>query len=285
MAHAQIAIFARMAKGGDSARRLIYGQATKLGRNLHAIRYNESRDEFYVANPFAQAILTFRGGATGQEAPIRIIQGSKTRLEMPDTLEIDPVHNEIIVPQEDEVLVYPLTANGDVAPIRILHGGRNNGWRSASGGIAVDPVHNLMVVAGTVLGDSNMWHSPYEGDNRESLLIFDRLADGDVKPLRIIRGPHTGMHAIRQMEIQPKGGWIVISQMTSGEIPEPEGTFVGVWSINDSGDVPPRWKIDGIISNGMKKPHGIALDPKHKEVVVADMRLNAILTFYFPEIF
>mgnify|MGYP003395057452 CR=1 FL=1 len=61
--------------------------------------------------------------------------------------------------------------------------------------------------------------------------------------------------------------------------------FVGVWSINDSGDVPPRWKIDGKLSNGMQKPHGIALDPKHKEVVVADMRLNAILTFYFPEIF
>ncbi len=285
MAHAQIAIFARMAKGGDAARRLIYGQPTKLGRNLHAIRYNESRDEFYVANPVAQAILTFRGGATGQEPPIRVIQGSKTRLEMPDTLEVDPVHNEIIVAQEDEILVYPLTASGDVAPLRILHGGPKNGWRSASGGIAVDPVHNLVAVAGTVLGDSNMWHSPYEGDNRESLLIFDRLADGDVKPLRIIRGPHTGMHAIRQMEIQPKGGWIVISQMTSGEIPEPEGTFVGVWSINDHGDVPPRWKIDGIPSNGMKKPHGIALDPKHKEVVVADMRLNAILTFYFPEIF
>ena len=35
----------------------------------------------------------------------------------------------------------------------------------------------------------------------------------------------------------------------------------------------------------MKKPHGIALNPNHKEVVVADMRLNAILTFYFPEIF
>jgi len=82
-----------------------------------------------------------------------------------------------------------------------------------------------------------------------------------------------------------KGGWIVISQMTAGEIAEPEGTFVGVWSIHDQGDVPPRWKIEGKPGNGMKKPHGIALDPKHKEVVVADMRLNAVLTFYFPEIF
>ena len=93
------------------------------------------------------------------------------------------------------------------------------------------------------------------------------------------------MHAVRQIEIQPKGGWIVISQMTAGELPEPEGTYIGVYSINDSGNVPPRWKIDGKPSTGMKKPHGIALDPNHKEVIVADMRLNAILTFYFPEIF
>ena len=35
----------------------------------------------------------------------------------------------------------------------------------------------------------------------------------------------------------------------------------------------------------MKKPRGVAFDPKHKEVIVSDMRLNAVLTFYFPEIF
>ena len=252
---------------------------------MHAISYSERRDEFYVTNPFAQAILTFRGGANGQEAPLRTIQGPSTRLNDPDTLEIDEVNNEIIVPQKDDILFFPLTGNGDVAPLRVLHGGAKNGWTSASGGIAVDPIHNVVVAAGTILGGGDkVWHSPY-GDNRESLLIFDRLGNGDVKPLRVIRGPKTGMHAIRQMQIQPKGGWIVITQMTSGEIPEPEETYVGVYSVNDNGDLPPRWKIEGKPGNGMKKPHGIALDPRNKEVVVADMRLNAILTFYFPELF
>jgi hypothetical protein len=286
VAHAQIAAFARLAKGGDAPQRVIIGQATKLSRNMHAIRYSTTRDEIYVTNQFAQAILTFRGGASGQESPIRTIQGPHTRLTNPGTLEIDEVHNEIFVPQEDDVLVFPLTANGDVAPLRILNGGRKNGWTSArpSGGIAVDPVHNVLVVVGTLLTDKNIWGSPY-GNNRESLLLFDRLANGDVKPLRVIRGPNTGMHIIRQIEIQPEGGWIVISQMTSAETPEPEGTFVGVWSIQDDGDVPPRWKIEGKVSNGMVKPHGIALDARHKEVIVADMRLNAVLTFYFPEIF
>lgn len=254
---------------------------------MHAIRYGESRDEIYVTNQYAQSILTFRGGADGQEAPIRIIQGPKTLLENPGTLEIDEVNDEIFVPQpgSENVLVFPLTANGDVAPLRILQGGRKNGWIPArpAGGIAVDPIHNVLVVAGT-LTDDRLWQTPY-GNNRESLLLFDRLANGNEKPLRVIRGPNTGMHTIRQIRVQPKGGWIVIGQMTAGEIAEPEGTFIGVWHINDEGDVPPRWKIEGKPSNGILKPRGIALDPRHKEVITADMRLNAVVTFYFPEIF
>jgi DNA-binding beta-propeller fold protein YncE len=264
---------------------VISGQASKLSRTMHAIRYNEARDEFYVGNPFAQAVLTFRGGASGQESPIRIIQGPKTRLNTPDTLEVDPVHEELLVPEDDRVLVFPVTANGDTAPIRVFQSPAKDGW-TAAGGIAVDPIHNVIVLAGTVLGEKNKagYSSPY-GDEREALLIFDRTASGEVQPIRVIRGPRTGMHAVRQIEIQPQGGWIVISQMTAGEVPEPEGTYIGVYSINDSGNVAPRWKIDGKPSTGMKKPHGIALNPNHKEVVVADMRMNAILTFYFPEIF
>ena len=29
----------------------------------------------------------------------------------------------------------------------------------------------------------------------------------------------------------------------------------------------------------------VALNPQNKELIVADMRLNAVLTYYFPEIF
>ena len=272
-----------MAKGGDAPSRLIYGQATKLSRTMHDIRYNEARDEIYVGNPFAQAILTFRGSAKGQQAPIRMIQGPKTRLDNPDTLEIDPVNNEIIVPQGDEILVFPLTGNGDVAPLRVLRGGLETGWRSG-GGVAVDPVHNVLVTDGTVY-DRESEGQLRGGRVRDAILIFDRTANGEAKPLRVIRGPKTGIKGIRQMQIYPKNGWIIVAQITDGGIPEPEGTFVGVWSINDKGDVPPRWKIDGKPGNVMKKPRGVALNPNHKELLVSDMRLNAVLTYYFPEIF
>src|ERR1035437_5819027 len=106
---------------------MIAGQATKLSRTMHDIRYDEARDEIYVTNPFAQSILTFRGDAKGEMEPIRIIQGSKTRLGKADTLEVDGVNNEIIVPQGSEILVFPLDGNGNVAPLRILRG-KKYGW-------------------------------------------------------------------------------------------------------------------------------------------------------------
>ena len=35
----------------------------------------------------------------------------------------------------------------------------------------------------------------------------------------------------------------------------------------------------------LRMPRGVALDPKNKSLIVTDKRLNAVLTFHFPEIF
>src|SRR3990167_3579067 len=98
-----------MAKENATPRRLIAGQKTLLGRTMHDIQYDEIHDEFLVTNPFAQALLVFRGGADGEEAPLRVIQGAKTLMTGPsysgvDRAEIDPVNNEILVPARDSVL-------------------------------------------------------------------------------------------------------------------------------------------------------------------------------------
>ena len=42
--------------------------------------YDDVHDEIVVPQPQAQAIMTFRGGANGEEPPIRVIQGSLTQL-------------------------------------------------------------------------------------------------------------------------------------------------------------------------------------------------------------
>ncbi len=236
---------------------------------MHDIRYDPIHDEFIVPNQFAQAILTFRGGTNGEEAPIRIIQGPKTQMKRPDRMDVDPGHNEIFVPNGDAILVFAREAQGDVAPIRVIRGPSTKlGGASA---IAVDPVNNVIIVNSRV-------------EDFPSLLILNRTDQGDVAPRAIIGGSKTGIFRINQIQVYPPRGWIVAAQPGVTGQPEPEGVFVGIWSIHDNGDVAPRWVIGGPQS-GLKKPRGVALNPEDKEVIVADMRLNAVLTYYFPEIF
>ncbi|MBI4483404.1 MAG: hypothetical protein HY652_10995 [Acidobacteria bacterium] len=243
---------------------------------MHDIRVDEIHDEMLVTNPFAQAILTFRAGVDGEEAPIRIIQGPSTQLDSPDRLDVDPVHNEIFVPEGDSILVFPREGQGDVAPIRVIRGPDTQLRRAQA--IAVDPVHNLIIVG------FNSDFSSRTGGTRGALLIFNRTDNGNVKPRAAIRGPKSGIIRINQIQVYPPRGWIIAAQPGAGDAVEPEGAFVGVWSIHDDGDVPPRWVIGGPKST-LKKPRGVVLDPRNKEVIVADMRLNAVLTYYFPEIF
>jgi len=284
VAHPQIAAFARLAKENSQPTRVLAGQTTLLSRTMHDIRYDAVHDEIFVNNPFAQAILVFRGSAQGEEAPIRIIQGPNTRLEgQVDRLDIDPVHNEIYVPNHEKILVFPRDGNGDVAPLRIISGPATQLNDVES--LAVDPIHNVIVTAGarppTAPGQTR---NPADQTYGGALLIFNRSDSGNVKPIGVIQGPKTRIVRINQIQMQTTKGWIVATQPGKYEEQEPEGVFVGVWSINDRGDVPPRWFIGGQKSQ-IKKPRGVALNPKNKELIVADMRLNKVLTYYFPEIF
>ena len=253
--------------------RLIAGQNTMLSRTMHDIQYDAVHDEFLVNNPFAHAILTFRGGANGEEPPIRVIQGPSTQLGGASRLAVDPVNHEILVPDGGEILVFPREATGDVAPIRVLSG-PDTRLRNI-GGVVVDTVHDLLIAGTQYRG---------EGTPMGSLVILDRTAEGNAKPKAVITGPNTGLVRALQVRVYPPKGWIIVAQAGDGSVLEPEGTFIGVWSINDDGDVPPRWKLGGPEST-LKKPRGLAIDPANKEIIVSDMRLNSVLVYYFPEIF
>jgi hypothetical protein len=288
VAHPQIAAFPRMGKENTPPSRLIFGQKTLLGRTMHDIRYDEKNDEFLVTNPFAQAILVFAGGTNGDQAPLRYIQGPKTLLAGAvysglDRVEVDNVNNEIVVGVGGEILFFPRTAQGDVAPLRRIK--PDHPQFRVGQTTAVDAVHNVVVVGG------NLAAAQSGGGARGAILggggaigIFDRTANGTVKPKGVIGGPKTEIVRINQMAIHAPKGWIVATQPGEGGEQEPENTFVGIWSVNDNGDVPPRWKLGGPKST-LKKPRGVTLNVRDKEIIVADMRTNSVLTFYFPEIF
>src|SRR5262245_48146595 len=76
--------------------RNILGQNTLITRSIHKFAYDPVKDEIVVPQFQAQAILFSRGGANGDEAPVRVIKGPDVKLPNIDQLAIDPVHKRNI---------------------------------------------------------------------------------------------------------------------------------------------------------------------------------------------
>jgi DNA-binding beta-propeller fold protein YncE len=249
--------------------RKIEGQKTLMGRTTHGIAYDEIHDEFTVPQHVAQAVLTFAGGASEETPPLRVIQGSKTGLSSPARVAVDAVNGEIYVP-DGGVLVFDRMANGNVAPKRAL-GGPDSGLDAVD--VHIDALNNLIIVASGEGGG--------RGDSPTRFLVFDRTASGDAKPKLTIRGPRAmgGPFAI-----YPPKKLIIATNRPIGEALAGDESYLGVWSYDMSSDGPPSLTIGG--PNGVfQMPRGVALDVKHKRVLVSDKRYNSVLGFYVPEIF
>jgi hypothetical protein len=278
----QIAAFPRLAEGSPKPVREIAGQGTQLTRSGHYVEYDPVNDEIMVANPFAQAILFFRGGANGHEAPVRVIMGPHTKIQSPDFgLAIDNVNNEVYVTDHTGYLVFPLKANGDVAPIREVRGPKtqmaNDYGTAAVRGIGVDPIHNVVVVTTYF-------------QNRGRVLIFDRTANGDAAPIRRIAGPKSGIRGSSySVRLYPEKGWIL----------DPIGSGIGVWSVYDDGDMPPLYLLQTGIQPEEDRGGGgeegggggeggllgsrFTFSPKSKEIF--NNRGSILESYSFPEIF
>jgi hypothetical protein len=247
----------------------VAGQKTLISRSTHGAAYDDVRDEFLIPNMYGQAVMFFRGDASGDVAPIRIIQGPKTQLKNPDHLAFDSAHNEVFVPQGTKVLVFSGASNGDVAPVRVLEGPDT---QLRGGSVGVDPVNNLMIVVGGA------------GRGGSRALIYDRTANGNVKPKGMIEGPHSEMIGTQApFAVYPPKTLMIIGEYGPGELGT-EDSYFGVWNYSKYGDTPPLWKFGG--PNGIiRQPRGVTLDVQHKSVIVTDKRVNALLTWYFPEMF
>ena len=297
MSQPRIAAFARLANGNVAPKRVIQGQLTRLSRTTHGIAYDTTNDEIIAPNPLAAAVVIFRGGATGEEAPVRTLQGARTGLSRPETVAVDEKNNEIYVgdPGDRRVLVYKRDADGDAAPVRTIQGDQTKLLQIV--GIAVDPVRDLLVVS---------TYSRLPG-GVTGLLIFKRTDNGNVAPQRVITGPKTGITRLRQIGLDPATGRIFVAAINNEylppysidkpreglspdvELPSPWNTgtegFIGVWyDEGDDGDVPPHSTIKGR-STGIVHPAGVTFNARNGEVIAPDAVWNGLFTFLKPELF
>ena len=271
---------------------------------MHGLAYDDLHDEIVVPVALSGAVLVFRGGATGDEAPLRVIQGSKTGMIRPQTVEVDPVHNEIVAADSSSraILVYDRMANGNVEPIRKI-GGAKSLFRDIIG-IAIDPKRNLIIA------------STRSTDGFSGILIFDRMANGDVAPIRKIGGSNTGaLGAFRQLKVDSDRGLVYLAvqsflrasatpqkaadlytnEASLKKLRENEGVreergnrdpftsagFIGAWSLDDDGNVPPRMIIRGP-SVGATGFAGVAFSAKHGELYGVSGELNGFATWIVP---
>ena len=305
----RISGFARFASGNVAPDRTIEGQETHLSRTMHGLAFDPIHDEIIVPVALSGAVLVFKGDARGNERPIRIIQGSHTGLIRPQTVEVDPVNGEIVAADSSSraILVFDRLANGDVEPKRKI-GGLKTDFRDIVG-VAVDPVANVIIAANRSAGGPN------------GLYMFDRLANGDVAPLRHIGGVNSGvLGRFRQLKVDSERGMIYVAVQAfrrQQATPQKEADlytnekalaalrdqarrergdddqvddegggdtagFIGAWAVTDNGDVPPRFMIRGPGTRA-NGFGGVAINPKDGEVY--GVGSNSVMTYRVPNFF
>jgi len=198
-----IVVYPKYAQKEDQPIRLIQGDHTLLA-DPHGIALDTKNDLIFVTNygststkqkgrgpetpnwPLEDAvpgsgrflppsITVYRREASGDAAPVRVIQGPKTGLNWATGITVDPDRNELLVANDvgDNILIFDIAAQGDVAPKRVLAGPKT--LIKNPTGLYLD------------LRNDELWVTNF---GNHSASVYKRGADGDAAPLRVIRtGP------------------------------------------------------------------------------------------------
>ena len=268
-----------------------------------------------MANP---RIAIFARSANGNVAPVRVIEGGRTRLARTShAVAFDEKNDEIVVPNPfaEAVLFFRGNASGDEAPIRTIQGPKTllqdndeltidsvNGEvivptrqailvfsRLANGDVAPlriigGPKTKINKARGIVVDPVNNIIAIGNRDP-QGILIFNRTDQGDVTPRTIITGPKTGIYATKGFTVNPTRKELIATVEARGvQVSRNVGeSFVGVWNYSDNGDVPPKAILKGP-STMLIAPRGAVLNVKDNEMYVIDKVQNGFFTFALDRI-
>ncbi len=278
----KLVIFSREARGNVPPDRHL-----ETPHGTFGIAVAEEAQELFLTVQHDSAVVVYNKMADGEEAPIRLLQGSRTRLADPHGIAVDeesglmfitnhgsvhdvsedgyqdpsrptesrpnwPLSRRYAVPGSGQLLppaitVHDINASGDAPPLRVIEGPKTQ--MNWPTGIAFDPERNELFVA---------------NDAGDSVLVFDADADGDTAPIRVLKGPRS--------KIKNPTGIFVDVQNDELWVTNFGNHSATVYRRSAGGDTEPlrviRAAPSGKSALMIGNPGAIAYDTKREEVLV-----------------
>jgi DNA-binding beta-propeller fold protein YncE len=203
------------------------------------ITVDEPAQEVFLTVQHDSAIVVYRKGARGEDAPLRLVQGDRTRLADPHGIALDPkrgllfVTNHGSVHQSRPEAADFLSERERAERLKLVNFPLDRDFAVPGSGKTLPP----------------------------SITVYSKTASGDAAPVRVIQGPRTGLNWPTGIAIDPERGDLFVTNDTTDSIL--------VFDADASGDVAPRRVLKGP-KTGLKNPTGLALDMQRGELWVAN---------------
>jgi len=238
----KVVVFPRDAKGNIKPARIL---ATP--HRGFALAVDEEKQELFVGVQYPPEVAVYRKGASGNDKPLRSVQGESTRLSDVHGIALDTKNKLLYVTnwghvsdyripgtgrfEEPSISVYPLAADGDNSPLRIIQGPKTQmDWPAQ---MAIDPDSGDLYVA---------------NDIGHSVLVFKGTDQGNVAPSRVIKGSRTGLLNPSGVFVDTKNKELWVSNFGNSS--------AVVYPLNADGNVAPRRTIRSAPANKVSLKFG-----------------------------
>ena len=253
-----IVVFSHDAQGNVAPTRKL-----NVTHRAYAIAADEEKDQLYVAVQYPPQVEVYRKRASGNEKPLRRIEGESTRLADSHGIAVDTKNKLVFVNNwgnisdyrvagtgrfdAPSITVYGLDTTGDAPPVRVIQGPKTQlDWPAA---MAVDAERGELYVA---------------NDIGQSILVFRSTDKGDVAPLRVLKGPRTGLSYPVGVFADTKNSELWVSNLGNSS--------ATVYSLTANGDTAPLRTIRsaprGKVSLRFGKTQAVVYDSKREELLV-----------------
>jgi hypothetical protein len=243
----EVMVYAAGASGNATPVRTVIGSGSSF-LTVSEMAVDSAGLLYVLTNRPAPMVAVLSATANGAATPVRMITGAATQLGgNPLGIAVD-ISGTIYVSNTGalgtaSVLAFPSTANGNVAPARVISGS-NTGFHALYG-IATDATGNVYVLDTLEVPAVSANSSIYE---------FPPAANGNVAPSRTIAGSNTGMSSTFTSYLQvDSAGTIFVSGDRGTNTP-----FVASYGAGASGNVTPSTTFTSSVWYGVGY-YGIAL--------------------------